>query len=159
MIFIFSRFASSLVCQRYAVLKEAHSKSSTVCGGEQRTKNIYISDTNIVQVEIIPSRSDGSTTEFLLSYSGMDLILFFFSNSIILLVMNRWQFITQHPPRKWAQEKPKDFLSTTKTRSTMVEIKRNTQSLRQQQYLSAWTSPIRNYMLFLWEWMGAFKKE
>ena len=65
-----SRFASSLVCQRYAVLKEAQSKSSTVCGGEQRLKNIYISDTNTVQVEVIPSRAPRATTEFLLRYSG-----------------------------------------------------------------------------------------
>ena len=65
-----SRFMSSLVCQRYAVLKETHSKSSTVCGGEARTKNIYVSDTNQVHVQVIPSRAPRDTTEFLLSYTG-----------------------------------------------------------------------------------------
>ena len=61
---------SSLVCQRYAHIKEEKMKGATVCGGEKRIKNIYLSDSHQLTIEIIPSQSTENAAEFLLQYEG-----------------------------------------------------------------------------------------
>ena len=62
---------TSLVCQRYAHIKEAGNKVDTVCGGEQRVRNIYMSDSHQLTVEIVPpSQSTENAAEFLLQYEG-----------------------------------------------------------------------------------------
>ncbi len=62
---------SSLVCQRYAHIKEDSMKGATVCGGEQRVKNIYMSDSHKLTIEIVPSsQSTENPAEFLLQYQG-----------------------------------------------------------------------------------------
>ena len=45
-------------------------KGATVCGGEQRIKNIYLSDSHKLTIEIIPSQSTENAAEFLLQYEG-----------------------------------------------------------------------------------------
>ena len=62
---------SSLLCQRYAHIKETGSgKRATICGGEQRIKNVYTSNTHQVQVEIVPTHSGAQAAAFLLQYNG-----------------------------------------------------------------------------------------
>ncbi len=46
------------------------SASTTICGGEQRMRNIYMSDTNEIQVEVMPTHRDVESAEFLLKYQG-----------------------------------------------------------------------------------------
>ncbi len=46
------------------------SASTTICGGEQRVRNIYMSDTHEIHVEIVPTHNDDKSAEFLLKYQG-----------------------------------------------------------------------------------------
>ncbi len=70
---------SSLICQRYANIKEPQSRSSTLCGGEQRMRNVYVSDGNTVEIEIIPAKNSKSSAAFLLKYEGKDYVSVFLS--------------------------------------------------------------------------------
>ena len=49
-------------------------KGATVCGGEQRIRNIYLSDSHKLTIEIIPSQSTENVAEFLLQYEGENTI-------------------------------------------------------------------------------------
>ena len=59
---------SSHVCIRYAYIGEE--RSTTICAGNQRTKTVYVSETNTVKVEMIPNQINDLSASFLLSYSG-----------------------------------------------------------------------------------------
>ena len=48
-------------------------KGATVCGGEQRVKNIYMSDSHKLTIEIVPSQSTENAAEFLLQYEGKNI--------------------------------------------------------------------------------------
>ncbi len=62
---------SSLLCQRYAHIQETgNGKRATICGGEQRIKNVYMSNSHQVQVEIVPKHHGTQTAAFLLQYKG-----------------------------------------------------------------------------------------
>ena len=63
---------SSLLCQRYAHIQETNNaKRATVCGGDQRIKNVYMSNSHEIQVEIVPTHSGTAAAAFLLKYNGM----------------------------------------------------------------------------------------
>ncbi len=64
---------STLVCQRYADISEPGHKSATttVCRGEERVRNIFMSSTHEVHVEIVPMQhSHVNTAQFLIKYQG-----------------------------------------------------------------------------------------
>ncbi len=46
------------------------SASTTICGGEQRVRNVYMSDTHEIQVEVMSTHHDVESAEFLLKYQG-----------------------------------------------------------------------------------------
>ncbi len=58
-------------CQQYARIEEKDvARSTIVCGGERREKNVYISVTHEVEVHIMNRRSSAQQHYFLLKYSG-----------------------------------------------------------------------------------------
>ena len=62
---------SSVVCQRYALIKEPRSSSPTiVCSGNQRTKGVYLSDGSVVEIQLVHTRHRKEAAHFLLQYSG-----------------------------------------------------------------------------------------
>lgn len=63
-----SSLSSPVICPRYANIRE-QSRSTSICGGERRTKAIYLSDTNLVYVEMVPDLTK-STASFLLNFKG-----------------------------------------------------------------------------------------
>ncbi len=59
------------MCQRYAHIQESRTaKRATVCGGDQRIKNVYMSNTHEIQVEIVPTHSGTIAPAFLLKFNG-----------------------------------------------------------------------------------------
>ena len=70
--FLSTILLGDLVCRRYAQIHEPQMKSAstTICGGEQRVRNIYMSDTHEIHVEIVPTHNDDKSAEFLLKYQG-----------------------------------------------------------------------------------------
>lgn len=68
--------ATSVVCQRYALIKEKTSASPTiVCSGNERTRGVYVSDGNVVEIQLVHTRHRKESAHFLLRYSGEVLIL------------------------------------------------------------------------------------
>ena len=61
----------SVVCQRYAVIKEAGTVSPTiVCSGNQRTRGVYLSEGHTVEIQLVHTRHRKEAAHFLLKYSG-----------------------------------------------------------------------------------------
>ncbi len=89
------------VCQRYAQILEPRMKSAstTICGGELRVRNIYMSDTHEIQVEIVPTHNDEETAEFLLKYQGGNSFSWRFhsiqlhQNNVFLVDTSEWQYV------------------------------------------------------------------
>ena len=64
-------------CQQYARIEEKDvARSTIVCGGERREKNVYISVTNEVEVHVMNRRTIGQHQYFLLKYNGNIMISF-----------------------------------------------------------------------------------
>ncbi len=58
-------------CQQYAKIEEKSIQRSTiVCGGDRREKNIYISLTNEVEIQIMNRKAMGRPQYFMLRYKG-----------------------------------------------------------------------------------------
>lgn len=58
-------------CQQYVRIEEKDvARSTIVCGGERREKNVYISVTNEVQIQVMNRRTIGQPHYFLLKYNG-----------------------------------------------------------------------------------------
>ena len=58
-------------CQQYARIEEKDvARSTIVCGGERREKNVYISVTNEVEVHVMNRRTFGQQHYFILKYNG-----------------------------------------------------------------------------------------
>ena len=58
-------------CQQYARIEEKDvARSTIVCGGERREKNVYISVTNEVEVHVMNRRTIGQQHYFILKYNG-----------------------------------------------------------------------------------------
>ena len=59
-------------CRRLAIIRE-NGKQTSICGGNLRERNVYISEGNELQVEIVRGRSDEDLPSFLLHYQGQGL--------------------------------------------------------------------------------------
>ncbi len=58
-------------CQQYAKIEEKSIQRSTiVCGGDRREKNIYISLTNEVEIQVMNRRAMGRPQYFMFKYNG-----------------------------------------------------------------------------------------
>ena len=71
-----SHFGIPEICYKYAVIKERNKKkNTTVCGGQERERSMYLSDTNSVHIEVAAGRRGGNFGYFLLHYEGMKNVL------------------------------------------------------------------------------------
>ena len=58
-------------CHVYAIIKEQYpGRSVTVCGGSDRMKHIYESDTNSVEVRFLGTTANRNRKNFVLEYEG-----------------------------------------------------------------------------------------
>ena len=59
-------------CHKYAVIRErsAVTRETTVCGGEQRIKNVYLSASNVLEIHLSRYNSPKKAAYFLLRYEG-----------------------------------------------------------------------------------------
>ena len=57
-------------CQSYAVIREGSRSQQTICGGNERTRNVYVSRSNVVHIELAARRTRDAGA-FLLEYEGM----------------------------------------------------------------------------------------
>lgn len=61
----------SAICQVYSMVKErTRTRDVTVCAGGERVKHVMISDTNELEVHIVPHGSQTLKPYFLLKYEG-----------------------------------------------------------------------------------------
>ena len=59
------------ICYKYAVIRErGKKKATTICGGQQREKFMYQSDSNSVHIGVAGGRRGGNFGYFLLRYEG-----------------------------------------------------------------------------------------
>ena len=59
------------ICYKYAVIRErGKKKDTTICGGQEREKFVYQSDSNSVHIEVAGGRRGGNFGYFLLQYEG-----------------------------------------------------------------------------------------
>lgn len=62
-------------CRMYAVLREPTLTSRvTVCGGERRTKTVYISQLNVLEIQTVVATNPIMNFAFLISFEGNDYI-------------------------------------------------------------------------------------
>lgn len=65
------RSDSGTVCQVYAMITEvAASTDITVCGGEQRQRMVYLSETNSIDIQVVTITDEDHHGHFLLKYEG-----------------------------------------------------------------------------------------
>ncbi len=58
-------------CYRYATIREnTREKETTVCGGTDRSRHVYTSDSHIVQIQMAGGKHGGAFGHFLLKYEG-----------------------------------------------------------------------------------------
>ena len=70
-----SHFGIPEICYKYALIKErSKQKDTTVCGGQERKKWVYLSDSNSVHIEVAGGRRGGNFGYFLLRYEGLSFI-------------------------------------------------------------------------------------
>ena len=62
----------SMHCDKYANLREhSTAQETSVCGGEQRIRNVYVSRTSTLDISMVPPTGSGSDKRhFLLKYEG-----------------------------------------------------------------------------------------
>ena len=59
------------LCRVYATLRErSPGRSVTVCGGRQRERHVYTSDTNVVELRILHNQAANEPVYFLFRYRG-----------------------------------------------------------------------------------------
>ena len=59
------------MCETYMIVKEnKRTKNITVCKGDNREQEIYVSESNSVQVHILAARGAQDTRKFVLKYEG-----------------------------------------------------------------------------------------
>lgn len=62
------------VCRRYAIISEEHGlREMPVCGGETRLRNIYLSDGNVVDIQLMHSTDQEEYIHFLIKYESKSL--------------------------------------------------------------------------------------
>ena len=65
------RTSYPMYCQQYARVEESDAARSTIiCGGEQRMRNVYLSVTHTVEVHVMNRRVHGKSQYFLIKYQG-----------------------------------------------------------------------------------------
>ena len=65
--------AGRSICETYLTIKENHrTKNITVCKGDTREREVYISETNAVHVNMLPARGSGAedSRKFIVRYEG-----------------------------------------------------------------------------------------
>ena len=56
-------------CDSYAVVREDSSSQQTICGGDERTRNVYVSRSNFVEI-VMTRRQHEDVHQYLLKYNG-----------------------------------------------------------------------------------------
>ena len=64
------------VCYQFASVEEGYSKRTlTVCSGEARQKNMYLSNTHIVKIEFLSREVHENAVQFILQYKGRSSVI------------------------------------------------------------------------------------
>ncbi len=59
------------VCRRYALIKEGSGVRETpICGGQDRVRNIYISESNSVEIKLLNANTPEDKAYFMIHYEG-----------------------------------------------------------------------------------------
>ena len=71
-----SHFGSTEICYKYATIKEkVKNKEKDIekplCGGLERERHVYLSETNSVKIEVAGGRRGGNFGYFMLQYEGL----------------------------------------------------------------------------------------
>jgi len=80
------------VCTMYAVVRETGTDSSTditVCGGERREKAVYLSEKNVLVIEITNTNLLMERPYFVLKYEGKNHIVSLTCYVVIKIVMTK----------------------------------------------------------------------
>ena len=60
-------------CDSYAVVSEGSSLQQTICGSDERTRNVYVSRSNIVEI-FMTRRQTTETPNIVMEYNGTILV-------------------------------------------------------------------------------------
>ena len=77
-------------CDSYAVIREGSSLQQTICGSDERTRNVYVSRSNIIEIFRTRMHTTG-TPNFIMEYNGT-----IFNNVVLLCNSVSAKYLTFH---------------------------------------------------------------